>query len=53
MSRRTRALLWGVLALSLVAGALHYLGVPDLVAFAVAGFALAGIAWVISFHGLQ
>ena len=49
MSRRTRALLWGVLALSLVAGALHYAGVPDLVAFAVAGFALAGIAWVISF----
>jgi len=42
-------LLGGILALSLLAGGLHYAGVNEIVAFVVAGFALAGLAWVISF----
>ena len=49
MSTRTRVLLGAVLVVSLVAGGLHYAGAPDLVAFVVAGFALGGLAWVISF----
>jgi Ca2+:H+ antiporter len=44
-----RFLLGGILALSLLAGGLHYAGVNEIVAFVVAGFALAGLAWVISF----
>jgi Ca2+:H+ antiporter len=46
---RTRALLGGVAAVSGAAGVLHYAGAPALVAFGVAGVALAGIAWVVSF----
>jgi Ca2+:H+ antiporter len=49
VTARTRALLGGVAAMSAVAGALHYAGAADLLAFAVAGLALAGLAWVISF----
>jgi Ca2+:H+ antiporter len=49
VSTRTRVLLGAVLVVSLVAGGLHYAGAPDLVAFVVAGFALGGLAWVISF----
>jgi Ca2+:H+ antiporter len=49
VSPRQRALLGGVAALSAVAGVLHYAGAADLLAFAVAGLALAGLAWVISF----
>ena len=49
MSRRTRALLGGVAVASGAAGVLHYAGAPELLAFAIAGVALGGIAWVISF----
>jgi Ca2+:H+ antiporter len=46
---RTRALLGGVAAVGGAAGVLHYADAPALVAFVVAGFALAGLAWVVSF----
>ena len=49
MTPLRRFLLGGILALSLLAGGLHYAGVNEIVAFVVAGFALAGLAWVISF----
>ncbi len=49
VSRRTRALLGGVAVVSGAAGVLHYAGAPALVAFVVAGVALAGLAWVVSF----
>jgi Ca2+:H+ antiporter len=49
VTRRTQALLGGVVAVSGVAGVLHYTGAPDVLAFAVAGLALAGLAWVVSF----
>jgi Ca2+:H+ antiporter len=46
---RTRWLLGGVAAASAAAGVLHYADAPALVAFLVAGIALAGLAWVVSF----
>jgi Ca2+:H+ antiporter len=46
---RTRALLGGVAVLSGAAGVLHYAGAPAIPSFAVAGIALAGLAWVVSF----
>ena len=49
MTRRTQALLGGVVAVSGAAGVLHYAGAPDVLAFVVAGIALAGLAWVVSF----
>ena len=49
MTPRRRLLLGGIAALCLVAGGLHYGGADEIVAFVVAGFALAGLAWVISF----
>ena len=49
MSRRTRWLLGGVVAVSGAAGVLHYAEAPALVAFIVAALALAGLAWVVSF----
>jgi Ca2+:H+ antiporter len=49
VSRRTWVLLGGVAAVSGVAGALHYADAPALLAFLVAGVALAGLAWVVSF----
>jgi Ca2+:H+ antiporter len=49
VSPRTRALLLGVAVVAGAAGVLHYAGAADLLAFAVAGIALAGLAWVISF----
>ena len=48
MSRGTRALLGGVAVVSGAAGVLHYAGAPDVVAFIVAGFALAGLALAVS-----
>jgi Ca2+:H+ antiporter len=42
-------LLGGVAAASAAAGVLHYIGAADLLAFVVAGFALGGLAWLISF----
>ena len=49
MSRSTRWLLAAVAVASAAAGALHYAGAPTLVAFLVAGLALAGLAWMVSF----
>ena len=49
MTTRRRLLLGGIAALCLLAGGLHYGGADEIVAFVVAGFALAGLAWVISF----
>jgi len=49
VSRRTRALLGGVAVVSGAAGVLHYADAPALAAFVVAGLALAGLAWVVSF----
>ena len=49
MSRRTWVLLGGVVVVSGAAGVLHYAGAPALLAFFVAGVALAGLAWVVSF----
>ena len=49
MTPLRRLLLGGILALSLVAGGLNYAGANEIVAFVVAGCALAGLAWVISF----
>ena len=49
MSPRTRALLGCVAIVTAVAGVLNYADAPALVAFTVAGVALAGIAWVVSF----
>jgi Ca2+:H+ antiporter len=49
VSGRARALLAAVVAASLGAGALHYTDAPAIIAFVVAGLALAGLAWVISF----
>ena len=49
MTPRRRLLLGGIAALCLLAGGLHYGGADEIVAFVVAGFALAGLAWVISF----
>lgn len=49
MNARTQALLGGVVAVTGVAGVLHYTGASDVLTFAVAGIALAGLAWVVSF----
>src|SRR3954471_20348788 len=49
VTRRTAALLALVAVLTAAAGVLHYAGGPDLLAFAVATAALAGLAWVVSF----
>ena len=49
MTPRRRLLLGGIAALCLLAGGLHYGGADEIVAFVVSGFALAGLAWVISF----
>jgi Ca2+:H+ antiporter len=49
VSKRTRALLGGVAAFTGAAGVLHYANAPALAAFVVAGVALAGLAWVVSF----
>jgi Ca2+:H+ antiporter len=49
VSPRTQALLGGVVAVTGVAGVLHYTGAPATLTFVVAGIALAGLAWVVSF----
>ena len=49
MTTGRRVLLGGVTVTSAAAGALHYAGAADVLAFVVAGLALAGLAWVISF----
>jgi Ca2+:H+ antiporter len=49
MTARRRLLLGAIAALTAAAGALHYAAAPALLAFAVAGAALAGLAWVVSF----
>src|SRR4029078_8413655 len=48
-AKRAHRILLGALVIVVVAaGALHYLDGPDLVAFAAATVALAGLAWVVS-----
>jgi Ca2+:H+ antiporter len=49
VSRTRRLLLGAIAALTAAAGAMHYAGAPDVPSFVVAGAALAGIAWVVSF----
>jgi Ca2+:H+ antiporter len=49
VSRAQRLLLGAIFAVTAVAGVLHYADAPALPAFIVAGFALAGIAWVVSY----
>jgi Ca2+:H+ antiporter len=49
VTRTQRLLLGAIAALTVVAGVLHYTGAPALAAFVLAGVALAGIAWVVSF----
>jgi Ca2+:H+ antiporter len=48
MSRAHRLLLAALAVVVVAAAALHYLDGPDLVAFAAATVALAGLAWVVS-----
>jgi Ca2+:H+ antiporter len=43
------AALGGAIGLAVVAGVLNYSGASDVVVFIVAGVALAGLAWVVSF----
>ena len=45
---RTNAVLGGVLALTVVAGVLHYTGANSVVIFVLSAAALAGLAWVIA-----
>jgi Ca2+:H+ antiporter len=49
LTTRERSLIGAIAVLAVVAGVLHYAGAPDLTAFAVAGVALAGMAWMVSF----
>jgi Ca2+:H+ antiporter len=50
---RTRLLLAGVVLVTVVAGVLRYVDVSAVLAFVVAGFSLAGLAWVVSFSTEQ
>jgi Ca2+:H+ antiporter len=45
---RQRAFLFGVGAMTVLAGVAHYANTADLLAFALATLALAGLAWVVS-----
>jgi Ca2+:H+ antiporter len=45
---RQRAFLFGVGAMTVLAGIAHYANTADLLAFALATLALAGLAWVVS-----
>ena len=49
MSSRQTAALASIAALSAVAGVLHYSGATPVATFVVAGFALAGLAYVVAF----
>src|SRR4051812_17190463 len=49
LGRTERLLLAGTLGLAAVAGAAHYGGAADVPAFILAGLALAGLAWLVSF----
>jgi len=49
MSRRQLAVLVLIAAASTAAGAMHYAGAPEVATFIVAGLALAGLAWIVSF----
>ena len=49
ISRREFAAFGGTAALVLAAGVAHFANVTALVAFAIAAFALAGVAWMVSF----
>jgi len=47
-SPRQRLILAIILAVTVGAGAAHYAGAPSVLSFVVSGFALAGLAWVVS-----
>src|SRR3954471_1475625 len=49
LSRAERIILAGVVVLTVAAGVIRYAGPSGVVAFAVAAFALAGLAWIVSF----
>jgi Ca2+:H+ antiporter len=49
LGRRNLVLLAAIVLLAVVAGVLRYSGAPAVPAFIVAGLALAGLAWVVSF----
>jgi Ca2+:H+ antiporter len=50
---RERLILGAILALTILAGVARYGGFPDLLAFGLAGVALAGLAWVVAFSTEQ
>jgi hypothetical protein len=47
LSRRTAALLAGILALCVVTGVLHFADASPVAVFLIAAAALAGLAWAI------
>src|SRR3954471_18825949 len=49
LSRAERIILAGVVVLTVAAGVIRYAGPSGVTAFAVAAFALAGLAWIVSF----
>src|SRR3954447_4941475 len=50
---RERLILGAILALTILAGVARYGGFPDLLAFGLAGVALAGLAWIVAFSTEQ
>lgn len=49
MNRRQLVLLALIAAGSVITGVMHYAGAPEVATFIVAGVALAGLAWIVSF----
>jgi Ca2+:H+ antiporter len=49
MTGRQQAIAAGIAVLSIAAGVMHYADAPAVAAFVVAGFALAGLAWLVAF----
>ena len=49
MSRGQKLALGGTVAVAIVAGVLNYTGADEVLVFVVAGLALAGLAWLVSF----
>jgi Ca2+:H+ antiporter len=49
VSGRQLAISAAIAALSVAAGVMHYAGSPEVAAFIVSGFALAGLAWLVAF----
>jgi Ca2+:H+ antiporter len=49
MTRRERLAVAAIVLVAVAAGAAHLAGAPAVLAFVVAGLALAGLAWIVSF----